>query len=278
MDLEPLWCLELDVKFVEPRLRLLRAEGNEVLATHLLFDVGERSLEFLAVRGQEKTSSRGLGQTAHHAIPGARFVSRTQGKGIDLCLAALSDRNYIIQRMMTLGILPIADKDGTGVMLRFDPNAAAIVDSLRAAIKEISGEHVMSKTQTMDSIISDSLASQRFSMAVLGVFAMLALAPPSVGIYGVISYLVGQRTQEIGIRIALGANRSDVLRMVLGDGMKIALMAWDRSCRSIGCHAAYGKPSFWVKRDGSAYIYRSGHAALSGCACGLLHPRKTRHE
>ncbi len=114
--------------------------------------------------------------------------------------------------------------NGTGVMLRFDPNAAAIVDSLRAAIKGISGEHVMSRTQTMDSIISDSLASQRFSMAVLGVFAMLALALASVGIYGVISYLVGQRTQEIGIRIALGANRSDVLRMVLGDGMKMTLI------------------------------------------------------
>jgi predicted permease len=125
--------------------------------------------------------------------------------------------------------------NGTGVMVRFDPNAAAIGDSLRAAIKGISGEHVMSKTQTMDSIISDSLASQRFSMAVLGVFAMLALALASVGIYGVISYLVGQRTQEIGIRVALGANRSDVLRMVLGDGMKMTLIGV-----GIGLAAALG--------------------------------------
>ncbi len=113
---------------------------------------------------------------------------------------------------------------GTGMMLRFDPRAAAIGDSLRAAIKGISDEHVMSKTQTMESIISDSLASQRFSMAVLGIFAALALALASVGIYGVISYLVGQRTQEIGIRVALGANRSDVLRMVLKDGMKMTLI------------------------------------------------------
>jgi predicted permease len=125
--------------------------------------------------------------------------------------------------------------NGTGVMVRFDPNAAAIGDFLRAAIKGISGEHVMSKTQTMDSIISDSLASQRFSMAVLGVFAMLALALASVGIYGVISYLVGQRTQEIGIRVALGASRSDVLRMVLGDGMKMTLIGV-----GIGLAAALG--------------------------------------
>jgi predicted permease len=114
--------------------------------------------------------------------------------------------------------------NGTGVLVRSDPKVAAIGDSLRVAIKGISGEHVISKTQTMDSIISDSLASQRFSMAVLGIFALLALALASVGIYGVISYLVGQRTQEIGIRVALGANRSDVLRMVLGDGMKMTLI------------------------------------------------------
>jgi ABC-type antimicrobial peptide transport system permease subunit len=72
-------------------------------------------------------------------------------------------------------------------------------------------------------------------MAVLGVFAMLALALASVGIYGVISYLVGQRTQEIGIRVALGANRSDVLRMVLGDGMKMTLIGV-----GIGLAAALG--------------------------------------
>ncbi|HXJ07226.1 MAG TPA: ABC transporter permease [Candidatus Acidoferrum sp.] len=125
--------------------------------------------------------------------------------------------------------------NGTGVLVRSDPKVGAIGDSLRASIKGISGEHVMSKTQTMDSIISDSLASQRFSMAVLGIFAMLALTLASVGIYGVISYLVGQRTQEIGIRVALGANRSDVLRMVLGDGMKMTLIGV-----AIGLAAAAG--------------------------------------
>ena len=113
---------------------------------------------------------------------------------------------------------------GTGVMLRFDPRNVSIGNSLRTAVKRMSDEHVMAGTQTMDEIISDSLASQHFSTAVLGLFAALALGLASVGIYGVISYLAGQRTQEIGIRIALGANRFDVLRMVLGYGMQMTLI------------------------------------------------------
>ena len=124
---------------------------------------------------------------------------------------------------------------GTSVMVRFDPRVASIGDSLKAAVKGISHEHVMSRTQTMESIISDSLAAQRFSMAVLGIFAALALALASVGIYGVVSYLVGQRTHEIGIRVALGAKRADVLRMVLSDGMKMTLLGV-----VIGIAAAFG--------------------------------------
>jgi predicted permease len=125
--------------------------------------------------------------------------------------------------------------NGTGVMVRYDQSAANIGDSLRSAIKGIGGEYVMSKTQTMEQIISDSLASQRFSMSVFGIFALLALGLASVGIYGVVSYLAGQRTQEIGIRMALGAKQRDVLRMVLRDGMKLTLAGV-----FIGCVASLG--------------------------------------
>lgn len=125
--------------------------------------------------------------------------------------------------------------NGTGVMVRYDQDATNIGYSLRSAIKGISGEHLMSRTQTMEQIISDSLASQRFSMTVLGSFALLALLLTSVGIYGVVSYLVGQRTQEIGVRVALGARRSDVLRMILGEGMKMTLVGV-----VLGLAAAFG--------------------------------------
>jgi len=122
-----------------------------------------------------------------------------------------------------------------GVAVRTAGSPLAQVGSIRHAMNQINSQHLVQGTETMDGIISDSLAARRFSMVLLGIFAALALVMSCVGIYGVISYLTGQRTHEIGIRMALGAERRDVLRMVLGEGAKMALVGV-----AIGLVAAFG--------------------------------------
>jgi putative ABC transport system permease protein len=97
--------------------------------------------------------------------------------------------------------------------------------------------------RTMDEVVAGSFAARRLSMLLLSVFAALALVLACVGIYGVISYLVGQRTREIGVRMALGAERSDVLRLVIGHGAKMALVGI-----AIGTGAALGLARLMVNQ------------------------------
>ncbi|MFZ0637669.1 MAG: ABC transporter permease [Candidatus Acidiferrales bacterium] len=124
---------------------------------------------------------------------------------------------------------------GAGVVVRYTGTASAVFDSIRRRLQQMNRDNVVYGAQTMDEIISLSLATQRFSMIILGVFAGLALLLAGIGIYGVISYGVGQRTHEIGIRLALGAQRGDVLRLVLGQAVRMTLIGV-----AIGLGAAFG--------------------------------------
>ena len=111
---------------------------------------------------------------------------------------------------------------GVDVVARIQGGMAANIGAISRAAQAVNGEIVAYRTSTMNDVIRESLATQRFAMMLLGVFAALATVLASVGIYGVMSYIASQRTHEIGIRMALGAMKGDVLRMMLSQAGRMA--------------------------------------------------------
>jgi len=110
------------------------------------------------------------------------------------------------------------------LLVRTDVEPASLVSAVRTAISEVTRDAPITRVRPMNQVLAESVASSRFNMILMTVFAGVALIMASIGLYGVISYSVSQRTHEIGIRMALGASRPSVLGLVVRNGMTLAFV------------------------------------------------------
>jgi putative ABC transport system permease protein len=121
------------------------------------------------------------------------------------------------------------------LVLRAQGDPEALASALRRAVQSIDPDQPIYNVRSMDSLLATTLAPRRLSLLLLATFAVTALLLAGVGIYGVLAYSVTQRTHEIGIRMALGARRADVLVMVLRQGLRLVLAG-----AALGVAAAFG--------------------------------------
>jgi len=142
--------------------------------------------------------------------------------GLDDKVAIRAQMYFPLAQIRDKAVLRVAK--GVAVVVRSHGAPAGTIGSIRAAVTQMNSEQVISDVLTMNEIISTSLADRRLLMILLIVFAVVALLLAGMGIYGVLSYLVGQRIPEVGIRVAFGAQQRGILRLILGEGMRMIMV------------------------------------------------------
>src|SRR5258708_655137 len=152
-----------------------------------------------------------------------------------------SREHQSLQAQLYLPIWQVPDRfwtllaNGNQYVARTASISGHIANAIRQGAEKVESSAALFDVRPMEEIVARSISTQRLTMFLLSIFSALALVLSTVGIYGVISYLTGQRTHEIGVRVALGASSSDVMRMVLGQGLRITLTGV-----GIGLAAAFG--------------------------------------
>lgn len=143
----------------------------------------------------------------------------------------LGDKKHeTLQAQLYLSVWQVPDRfwsllsSGSGYVARTTAAPLGVMGGIREAAAKADPSSVVYGARPMEEVVANSIATQRLAMIMLSIFSAVALLLSAIGIYGVISYVTGQRTQEIGIRVALGASGGDVLRMVIGEGMRITVV------------------------------------------------------
>jgi len=186
---------------------------------------------------QDKADSKDLviisEKTAQHFWPGQDPIGKRLKPGSSTSNAPWREvvgvvkdvrQNDLIappKMQMYLNYRQLKSIPANALVVRTSIEPMSLAGSVRNAIWSVDKDQTVADIETMEHIVAEAVARQRFSMFLLGFFAVVALLLASVGIYGVMSYSVAQRTREIGIRMALGARRADVLQMTVKEGLKL---------------------------------------------------------